>query len=653
MKVLTLLVFVLVPLLLLSACNWEEPVKSPFSTTGITAQWPSFGGGDQGQRHTPLEQISAANVSSLREVWRYRTGDMSDNNLSPLNLPAFEATPIQVNNGLYFCSPRGRVISLHPETGEERWVFDPETNTRGHFLVTCRGVSYDEWPQALDQECGKRIYVATLDARLIALDADSGKPCADFGADGVVNLLRNMGDVAPGEYSMTSPPAVADHQLIVGGLVLDNQRIDSPAGVIRAYDARTGKLNWFWNPHPDESKQMNLDNGVYARGTPNAWGVFSVDLDRRLVYVPTGNAPIDFYPEQRQRRDHYASSVLALDIDTGKLQWQFQTVHGDIWDYDVGSQPVLLDIDTGGEPVPTLIQATKTGRLFWLNRETGQPLTPIEERPTPRSEVRGQALSPTQPMPMDLPLLHPQTLSEDDMWGFTPLDEWDCRRRFRELDNEGIFTPPCARGVVHYPSNLGASNWGSVAIDPQRRILVANTNRVVGAIKLIPRQEADAIVAAGGALYSPGTGGEFAIEYGPMLSIFGAPCNRPPWGLLTAIDLDSKDVLWEKPLGTTRDVSPVPFVWLNLGVPNTGGTLLTASGLIFVGAAADDYIRAFDIHTGTALWKARLPAGGQATPMSYRLSETGRQFVVIAAGGHKNLGTTLGDYVVAYALEGP
>ena len=606
-------------------------------------QWPHYGRTQSGTRFVPSTQIGPENVQNLQVAWTYQTGDLATQD--PKNLPAFEATPLKVDDSLYFCSPHNIIIALEADSGKERWRFDPKTNTAGHYLVTCRGVAYhaDDPEDQTPSSCPKRILAATLDGRLLALNAKTGKPCADFGVDGTVSLLERLGSVTPGFYSVTSPPTVVGNRVILGGLVLDNQSTDVPGGVVRAFDVHTGIEVWAWDSGAIEADQPDKP---YTRGSANAWSVFSADPQLGLVYIPTGNRSPDYFGAGRSpTEERYTSSVVALEVNTGKVRWAFQTVHHDLWDYDVASQPVLTEFNG----LPALIQTTKTGQLFVLNRRTGTPLSNVSERPVPGGAAPGDHTSPTQPFSSDMPSLHPTSLTEEDIWGLTPLDRFLCLREFRRYRHEGIFTPPSLQGTVNYPSNLGASSWGSVAVDEQRQILIANTNRIASVVKLIPREESDRQLKAGIVQYNPSFGTPYAVQNTPFLSVLGIPCTAPPWGVLSAIDLKTKQRLWEVPLGTTQDNAPLGIA-LELGMPNQGGSIVTASGLIFVAAATDNFLRAFETKTGKELWKARLPAGGQATPMSYISSNDGRQYLIIAAGGHAHMGTALGDYIIAYAL---
>jgi quinoprotein glucose dehydrogenase len=483
-----------------------------------------------------------------------------------------------------------------------------------------------------------------MDGRLIALDAATGNRCPAFGENGEIDLKRDAGgEIHQGDYVVTSAPVIAGDVVITGALVVDNARRNVPSGVVRAFDVHTGALRWAWDPVPPD--WPSKAGGGYTPGSPNAWAPFSVDSSRRRVYIPTGNPANDLYGAQRRGLDFYGSSVVALDTDTGKVVWHFQTVHHDVWDYDVGSQPVLFDFPGQDGPIPALAQATKQGFIFVLNRETGTPLLPIEERPVPQGGAEPNALSPTQPYPVITEPIVAEHLTEDDMWGFIGIDRWDCKRQFRAAQHAGRFTPPGEKPTIQYPGNNGGVSWGSVSWDPINKLLITNAARVPAIVQLLPRAQADAQH-----VHDKMEGEPYGAVRAPMLSFLGAPCNQPPWGVLAAYDMTTGKRAWEIPLGSTRDVAPWP-IWLDLGVPNQGGSLVTAGGITFIGASTDGFLRAFETKTGGLLWKGRLPAGGQATPMTYRLRPDGKQFVVIAAGGHKYLRTRLGDSVVAYTLS--
>lgn len=650
-----LIAFVAFALLQAIACS--EPVTIDY--TGPTAQWRAYGADGEGSRYSPANQITKENVAALEIAWEYHTGDVDDGSETELGT-AFQNTPILVDDTLYVCSPRNRVAALDPNTGEERWVFDANVDTTGMYIVTCRGVSHWVDPNVTEGgACREKIFMGTLDARMLALDAATGKLCDGFGDGGTIDLAEGIGNRYPGEYGVTSPPALINGLLVTGALVLDNIRVDAPGGVVRAYDAHTGALRWSWDPLPPGMSFVETtdESGAlvrYQRGTTNAWSVLSVDVERGLIFVPTGNTAPDYYGGTREGLDYYSSSVVALDADTGEVHWHFQTVHHDVWDYDVPAQPVLFDFPTADGVVPALVQATKLGHLFFLNRETGEPLFPVEERAVAVNGVASEVLAATQPIPTSPRPLHPHDLSPDDAWGFTPWDRGKCREKIESLDHSGPFTPPSTRGWLQYPSYFGGTNWGSVARDPARKLMVVNTSRVAAHLILVPREEADAEAAeAMGNGKDPSNELQLGTPYGVrrdfLMSPLGIPCSPPPWGTLVGIDYTTGDVKWEVPLGTTEDLAPLPIAW-KLGVPNQGGPIVTSSGLAFIAAAMDDYLRAFDTETGEELWKGRLPAGGQATPLTYRTSKSDRQFVVIAAGGHALMQTRLGDSVVAFAL---
>jgi len=631
------------------------------------AGWPAYGGDPGGTRYSPLEQITPANVDRLEVAWTFRTGDWPGDPDFPheVGKTAFQATPVldEDQDLLYLCSPTNRVFALDAETGTLRWQADARPEIRTRWTATCRGVAL--WRDAAPEggaagagACRRRVFMGTMDARLVALDAATGRPCRDFGRGGEVDLTRGLGGVEPGEYYVTSAPTVVGDVVAVGALVADGRKLDMPGGVVRGFDARTGALRWAFDPAPPGAPPLapGPDGSPrFHRGTPNAWSTFSVDPERGLLFVPTGNPSVDFFRgTSRDGIDHYGSSVVALDGVTGEVVWHFQTVRHDVWDYDVSAQPTLLELRREGRRVPAVVQATKMGHLFLLHRETGEPVFPVEERPAPATDVPGERLSPTQPFPTFPGPLHPHRLEPQEAWGLTPWDRGRCRERLASLRNEGIFTPPSLEGSLLYPGTAGGSNWGGVAWDPERQLLILNQSRIAQALTLVPRERLDAALADGdsplvGIMRQEGT--PYALRHEVLVSPLGIPCSPPPWGTLLAVDLASGEVRWEVPFGTTRDMTPLPF-GLELGMPSMGGPIATASGLVFVGAAMDDYLRAYDVETGEELWRARLPAGGQATPMTYRLRPGGRQYVVIAAGGHGTLGTRLGDWVIAYALPG-
>jgi quinoprotein glucose dehydrogenase len=635
------------------ACSREEPVALPGG--GAAVGWPEYGGDAAGRRYTPLADVTPGNVGRLRVAWTHHTGDLPTSRGEHGSKLASEVTPILVEGRLVLCTPYNRVIALDAETGQERWAFDPGIDLSGRYAnqLVCRGVAAWLDPgRGPGAPCRRRIFSATNDARLFALDAETGSPCRDFGAGGAVDLNPGAGPQRwRGEYQVTSPPAVGRDVVIVGSAVCDNQRMDAPSGVVRAFDARSGALRWAFDLAPPGFVRTpaNTSADGYALGTPNVWGPISVDRERDLLFVPTGNPSPDYFRGE-DGRDRYGSSVVALRASTGQVAWSFQTVHHDLWDYDVGAQPTLFALRRGGREVPAVVVATKMGMLFVLDRETGEPLFPVEERPVPQGGVPGERLAPTQPFPLRPPPLVRHRLRPDEAFGLTPWDRGACRERLATLRNEGIYTPPAAEGTLVVPGNAGGINWGGVAVDEARQRLVVNVQDLPWAVWLLPREAAEPGLGRYGEL-APMEGTPYRLRRELVMSPLGVPCTPPPWGELVAVDLASGEIAWRTAFGTLRDILAVPLPPVTVGVPNLGGPLLTASGLLFIGAAFDRYLRAFDAGSGEELWRARLPAGPQATPMSYRARDGGRQYVVIAATGYGRGGPTPGDAIVAFALE--
>jgi quinoprotein glucose dehydrogenase len=610
---------------------------------GRVATWTSYGGTPGGTHYSSANQITPDNVRFLELAWEHRSGDIrqprspSETGL-PITASGFQATPIVIDDTLYYCSPFNKVFAIDAETGREKWRFDPEVDKYAHILPNCRGVS--SWRSGKTGTCEHRILVGTLDARLIALDAESGRRCIDFGQDGEVDVTHRISKHDPIEYSITSPPAILKDMAITGSLVLDNTRTDAPSGVVRAYDVRSGDLRWAWNPIPPGVEPLNED-GTYRSGTTNVWSIIAVDEERNLVFVPTGNTNPDYYGGHRDGLDHYSSSVVALDGDSGELVWHYQMVHHDLWDYDTPAQPTLMDLRVRGQTIPVVVQVTKMGMTFVLHRDTGEPVFPVEERPVPQQPVAGEYLSPTQPFPSHIPHLVPP-LTADDAWGLTFWDRGACRDLMNELRYDGIYTPPSLGGSMLYPSNGGGNNWGSPAIHLDEQVMLVVTWRIAATSKLIPRDEC-------GEVLQPQLGTPYCVETGIVTSPLGVPCTEPPWATLDAIDLAAGKVRWSVPLGTSRNIAPFPFWWIK-GVPGVGGPIVTATGLVFIGASLDHFLRAHDLGTGEVLWKTGLPTSANSVPMTYQVRPDGRQYVVVAAGGHWGAPNPPGDHLMAFAL---
>lgn len=646
-------------------------VAVPAIAQSPSDEWSAYGRDAAGTRYSPASQITPQNVGKLAVAWTYRTGEMNQRYVTHRD-PQFEATPLVVDGTMYLSTPFGRVMALDPTTGHERWTFDPHLNVGvvwGDYAN--RGVStWIDPDAAASATCRRRIYLGTIDARIIALDARDGKLCRGFGDSGVVTLRRGLHN-APfefEEYHLTSPPAVINGLIVTGSSVADNIRSDAASGEVRAFDARTGALRWSWDPVPRDSTDPAWKTWTgpmaHSTGAANVWSVISADPARDLVFVPTGSASPDYFGGERGGANLYANSVVALRASTGKVVWHFQVVHHDLWDYDVPAQPTLATVTHDGRDVSVVLQVTKTGQLFVLDRDTGTPVFPVEERTVPRSDVVGEHTSPTQPFNTVIPPLSPQSLSVNDVWGPTAADRNACLGQIRPLRNEGLFTPPSLRGTLAMPSNIGGAQWGGLAFDPKRQIAVVPVNTVAAMVQLIPLTDLDTADASHnesrlGDQYTRMHGTPFVMRRRILLGPSRLPCTPPPFGSLVAIDLRTGHKLWNVPLGdlanmgnaksdagnAKADMAPTRPA---LGSPNLGGAIVTASGVVFVAATVEHAIHAFDINTGRLLWRAELPAGARATPMTYQLTQRGTQYLVICVGGGDQFGK--GDYVIAFAL---
>ena len=621
---------------------------------GSGEDWPFYGHDPGGTRYSPLAQINRENVAQLKVAWVFHTGDISDGT-GGRKRSGLETTPVLVDGILYLTTGFNRVFAVDAETGKQLWVYDPKIDLAGNYgdgLIN-RGVAvWDDRSRAKGKPCRRRVFEATLDARLIAIDGATGEPCLDFGDHGQVSL-RDVARYIPGQYHMTSPPTVIDNNVVVGSAIDDNSRVEMPSGVVRAFDARTGALRWKWEPlPPNEPPSDATGHGkTWRTGAGNAWSAMVVDASRDLVFVPTGSASPDYYGGLRPGDDKWADSVVALRGTTGELVWGFQLVHHDLWDYDSASPPLLATLRHGGKSVPVVIQGNKTGFLFVLNRDTGVPVFPVEERPVPQSDVPGEATSPTQPFPVAPPALSPQKLLVDDAWGITPDDRNDCRERLKSLRNDGPFTPPSLQGSLVVPGNVGGMNWSGYAYDPRHGLLLVNTNNLPAKVRVIP------VATFWSEAAKPAEDGEYTAQWGAPFGMFRTfllakshflPCAPPPWGTLSAVDMNQGTIRWQVPLGSfALNDSMVPK-----GVPTLGGPIVTAGGLVFIaGTMIDRSIRAFDVETGKELWRYDLPTSGGATPITYRTRKGAKQFVVIAAGGHQRLTQERqDDSIVAFTL---
>ncbi len=605
-----------------------------------------------GTKYSPLKKIHRNNVNDLEHAWTYRTGDMPGRDFQ--GLFAFEDHPRLIDGNLIVCTPNRRLIALDPASGEKRWEFRPGDSPA--LTKKCRGVAHWQDPQAAaGRHCQSRLILGTDDYKLVAIDAREGTLCRDFGEDGEVQMHSNIPELFVGEVAASSDPAVVGDVVVVGSSVADNQRAQAPSGRVLAYHARSGEFLWEFDPvprDPNDPAMASWGKGTERYGQSNVWSSMAVDQKLGLVYLPTTSSSDDFYGGNRPGDNHYATSVVALHGATGKVAWHQQLVHHNVFDYDLPTRPILIDYPTYEGPVPALVQLTKMGLIFVFDRATGEPLVAIEERPVPQGgAVPGEVLSPTQPFP-DMPAVMPLGFSPDDVWGFTPLDESACRRTALQYRDGPIYTPPSEQGTIFMPGAGGGPNWGGGAWHPDSHIMVIPTNRVPGIISLIPREKAGHIkgmlVEGRGNLVFENAGSDYAFEIDQMFSPLGAPCSEPPWAALTAVDLVKRRIVWEVPLGSIRELAPLPLD-IDLGAPGAGSALVTAGKLVFIGYSTDNAMRAYDVETGQELWEINLPASGNSVPVTYEIDN--EQYIVIAAGGHSMFGGDISDMVIAYKLR--
>ena len=636
----------------------------------VKGEWDAYGAGASAQRYSDSTQINLANVKDLKVAWVAHIGGLNEKF-------GTEMTPLKIGNRIYGCNGMDVMFALDPVSGKQVWSFDPRVGKNYiPYTAACRGVAFYKVPNAApNQQCAERVIEGTLDMRLIAVDSATGRPCADFGHNGQANLQIGLGQkdsmnakpapMIPGTASITATPVIVHGVIVTGQEVLDGQRRWAPSGVIRGYDAVTGQIRWAWDVNNPSVTKDPPPGGYYSFGTPNSWTGAVGDEKLGLAYIPMGNSAGDYYTTLRSDAEKKVNSaIVALDVNAGKPRWVFQTVHADVWDYDIGSQPSLVEFPTGGRRVPALLVPSKQGELYVLDRATGRSLQRVEERPVPQGGAEPAERSPTQPY-STYHTLAQRDLTESDMWGLSPIDQMMCRIQFRRARYEGRYTPPeLNRHNIEWPGYNGGSDWGSVAIDPRRGVIIANYNDTSNSDMLVSRPQADklGLFAAGdprGAHSSSSAEGAGAMEGTPYAILVnagwamptGVLCTQPPYGGIRAIDLASGKTIWDRPLGTARANGPfgipsmMPF---NIGTPNNGGSVVTASGLIFVAAATDNLIRAIDMRTGKTVWSDVLPGGGQANPMIYE--QNGKEYLVIMAGGHHFMKTPQSDALVAYAL---
>ncbi|MEE4453285.1 glucose/quinate/shikimate family membrane-bound PQQ-dependent dehydrogenase [Novosphingobium resinovorum] len=651
-----------------------EAALFPVDPAHEQKDWQAYGNTAGGNRFVALDQITRDNVKNLQVAWTYRTGDVAE---SDGNGAEDQDTPLQVGDTVYICTPHNNVIALDADTGREKWK--AEVNAHASVWMRCRGLAYFDARAPIRQPdlpgstpvsavtvpegapCQRRLLMNTIDARLIAIDADTGKFCPGFGVDGVVDLKAGLGDAPDPQYQLTAAPTLAGTTVVVGGRVADNVQVDMPGGVMRGFDVVTGKLRWAFDPGNPAITGMPAKGQTYARSTPNVWSAMSYDPASNTVYMPVGSASVDLYGVTRSALDHkYGASVLALDATTGKEKWHYQTVHNDLWDFDLPMQPSLVDFPVKGRGmVPAVVIGTKAGQIYVLDRRTGKPLTKVVETPVKAADIPNEPYALTQPKSVGMPQIGTQTLTEADMWGATPFDQLMCRIAFKGMRYEGLYTAPGTDKALQFPGSLGGMNWGSLSFDPNTRTIFANDMRLGLWVQMFPQTKAQQgkSGAAGEATNTgmgsvPMKGTPYSVTKDRFLSALGIPCQAPPFGTLTAIDMNTHKVKWQVPVGTVEDTGPMGIrmgLPIPIGMPTLGGTLATQGGLVFIAGTQDFYLRAFDSGSGKELWKGRLPVGSQGGPMSYKSARTGKQYVVITAGGARQ-SPERGDYVIAYKL---
>jgi quinate dehydrogenase (quinone) len=637
--------------------------------------WSSYGNTAGGSRFVALNQITRDNVKDLQVAWTFHTGDTP---VSPTgNGAEDQETPLQVGDRVYLCTPHNNVIAVDADTGKQIWK--REINAQAQVWNRCRGLAYFDATQVIAQptalhstpipaavvapgaNCQRRLLMNTIDARLVAIDADTGEMCQGFGNNGFVDLKAGLGEAADPKYQLTSAPTLAGTTVVVGGRVADNVQTDMPGGVLRGFDVITGEMRWAFDPGHDDPNARLQTGQTYARSTPNSWAPMSYDATMNTVFIPMGSSSVDLWGGNRTPLDHkYATSILALDATTGREKWVYQTVHNDLWDFDVPMQPSLIDFpEANGKTKPAVVFGTKSGQIFVLDRMTGKPLTKVEERPVKKGTIPNEQYPVTQPFSVGMPTIGVGPLKESDMWGATPFDQLICRISFKSMRYDGLFTPPDTDVSLSFPGSLGGMNWGSLSNDPNNHVIFVNDMRLGLWVQMIPQNTNNAKASNGGEAVNTGMGAvplkgtPYAVNKNRFMSPLGIPCQKPPFGTLSAVDLKTQKILWQVPVGTVQDTGPFGVkmgMKMPIGMPTLGGTLATQGGLVFIAGTQDYYLRAFDSATGKEVWEARLPVGSQGGPMSYVSPKTGKQYVLISAGGARQ-SPDRGDYVIAYALN--
>jgi quinate dehydrogenase (quinone) len=649
------------------------PGLTPVDPAHAQKNWEHYGNTEGGSRFAALDQVNRGNVDQLQVAWTYHTGNIAESNG---NGAEDQTTPLQIGEKVFLCTPHNDVIALDASTGKQLWKH--QTNATSSVWQRCRGLAYFDVTAPLQQptaagavpvtaavlpegaNCQRRLLTNTIDARLIAVDADTGELCQGFGQNGQVDLKNGLGDAPDPFYQLTSPPLIAGTTVVVGGRVADNVQADMPGGVIRGFDVITGAQRWAFDPGNPQDKQAPAAGKSYARSTPNSWAPMSYDPAMNTVFLPMGSPSTDLYGVERTALDHrYGASILALDATTGDEKWVYQTVHNDLWDFDLPMQPSLIDFPNanGSGTTPALVIGTKAGQLYVLDRATGKPLTEVKEVPVKAANIPGEPYSLTQPLSVGMPQIGVPHLTESSMWGATIFDQLLCRIAFKQMRYEGLYTAPGTDVSLAFPGSLGGMNWGGLSTDPVHGFIFANDMRLGLWVKMIPSANKGGAAGGGEAVNTgmgsvPLKGTPYAVDKNRFLSALGIPCQAPPFGTLTAIDLKTRQIAWQVPVGTVQDTGPLGIkmrMHIPIGMPTLGGTLSTQGGLVFIAGTQDYYLRAYDSATGKEIWKARLPVGSQGGPMTYVSTRTGKQYIVITAGGARQ-SPDRGDYVIAYAL---